>query len=271
MLSPDENIEAIRDALFEPLGVITLPDPGEFLGPAVEQFEELALALACVHLFEKGSRVGYERNLGVCGFARRLALRHFAASAPRDPIYSAASRAQGELACFIAGDDATVAEIIRRSSPVHCPDGEYAEDFHYRKILHHLMVSEALRVDELRERVRMFDAARTRVERERGALCAAFLDDDEDGFFDAFDTLHDELVASSATPPLTDDPWPEIIARLWLEGLVWLDRAAVLRGWRPASHRFTLCPGWAWRTGPRVHPLEDIFASVAVGPAYEGT
>ena len=180
----------------------------EFLGSAIEEFEDLAIALACIHLFERADEEGYARNLQLCGFARQHFLRRTRAEI--DDVYSAASRAQGDLAAFIAGDDALVRDIVALAATEPLA-GEYEDDFRYRKILHDLMVAPA-QIDEgaLALLIDGFESARNGAEATRYALCVAFRDVDEDAFWSAFQDLHNEVKEQRASPPRTDEPWPEI-------------------------------------------------------------
>lgn len=261
MPSPEETIDDIRRAIAEPLSIIADPDAGRFLGSAIEEFEDLAIALACIHLFERADEEGYARNLQLCGFARRHFLRRTRESMEIDDVYSACSRAQGDLAAFIAGDNALVQDIV--SLTVTEPlAGEYEDDFRYRKILHYLMLAWA-EIDEgaLAVLIDGFENARNGAEATRYALCVAFRDADEDAFWSAFQNLHNEVEQQRASPPPTDEPWPELYRRLWLEGLVWLALVGQIRGWSSAEADYSLCPSWGFR---RDSPpaSEDIFSAL---------
>jgi len=263
MPSPEEKIDALRDAIGEPLSIIADPRAGRFLGPAIEEFEDLAIALACIHLFERADEAGYARNLQLCGFARQHFLRRTTASLEIDDVYSAASRSQGDLAAFVAADDALVRDIVSRAATEPL-GGEYEEDFRYRQLLHFLMVSPAP-IDEgaLAILTDRFQTARKGAEANRYALCLAFRDADEDGFWSAFQDLHSEVEERRASPPQTDEPWPELSRRLWLEGLVWLALVELKRGWSSPEADYALCPSWGFR---RQSPPtgENIFATFPI-------
>jgi hypothetical protein len=196
----------------------------------------------------------------LCGFARRHFLRRTEGAAEIDDVYAAASRAQGDLAAFIAGDDALVREIVSLAATEPLA-GEYEDDFRYRKILHHLMVALAP-IDEsaLALLIDDFENARDGAEATRYALCVAFRDVDEQAFWSAFQDLHNQVEERRASPPQTDDPWPELWRRLWLEGLVWLALVSRRRGWASPETDYSLCPSWGLR---RESPPagEDIFSA----------
>jgi len=263
MPPPEETIDNLRQAIAEPLSIIADPTSGQFLGSAIEEFEDLAIALACIHLFERADTEGYARNLQLCGFARQHFLRRTEDTAEIDDVYAAASRGQGDLAAFIAGDDALVLDIVSRTATEHVA-GEYEDDYRYRKTLHHLMVASG-KIDEgeLGLLIDEFENARDGAELSRSALCIAFRDADEGGFWAAFGALHREIEEQRASPPATDDPWPEISGRLWLEGLVWLALAGRIRGWSSPETDYPLCPSWGHR---RDSPPagENIFSSLPV-------
>src|SRR3954462_7368844 len=108
MTPPEETIDNLRQAVAEPLCIIADPAAGRFLGAAIEEFEDLVIALACIHLFERADEEGYARNLQLCGFARQHFVRRMRVAMDVDDVHSGASRAQGDLAAFIAGDDGLV-------------------------------------------------------------------------------------------------------------------------------------------------------------------
>jgi hypothetical protein len=262
MASPEETIDDLREAMADPLGVIADANAGDFLGPATEDFEDLAIALACVHLFERADVDGYARNLRLCGFARRhfLARLQELSEAGRD-TYGGASRAKGDLAAFIAGDDALLQDIISRSALARL-GGEYEDDYRYRKVLHRLMTSTvSVEGTDLQVLIEAFEDARGGAEASRSELCAAFLDGRQEHFWTAFSALHDDIEAQRSVPPRTDEPWPELASRLWLEGLVWLAVAARLRHWRSPEPGYPLCPSWAKRTD-RPPAGEDLFQNL---------
>jgi hypothetical protein len=246
MPSPEETIDNLRQAITEPFCVIADPGAGQFLGGAIEEFEDLAIALACIHLFERADGEGYARNLQLCGFARQHFLLRTRDVEIIDDVYSAASRAQGDLAAFIAGDDALVREILALTAAQPLA-GEYEEDFHYRKLLHHLMIATQIDTVALALLIDAFENARRGAEETRYALCVAFRDADEEGFWSAFTTLHDALLERRAVPPRTDEPWEELYRRLWLEGLVWLALVSRLRRWTSPETDYPLCPSWGHR------------------------
>ena len=263
MHSPEETIENLRLVIAEPLGIIADPKAGRFLGPAIEEFEDLAVAVACIHLFERADVEAYARGLQLCGFARQHFLRRMRASMEVDDVYSAASRAQGDLAAFIAGDDGLVLDIISQTATKRLA-GEYEDDYWYRKILHYLMTASGS-VDEggLSSLIDAFENARQGAESLRSALCLAFRDGDQDGFWSAFKDLHGETEKQRAAPTTTDDPWPEIYRRLWLEGLVWLAVANGVRGWSSPEADYPMCPSWAHRlTSPPAG--ENIFVTFPI-------
>lgn len=262
MLSPEETIDNLRLAIGEPLCIIADPH-AEVLGPAIEEFEDLAIALACIHLFERADTEGYARNLQLCGFARQHFLRRTEDAAEIDDVYAAASRAQGDLAAFIAGDDALMRDIVSHTATGWLA-GEYEEDYWYRKILHYLMRASG-RIDEggLALLIDEFEKARQGAESSRSALCVAFRDADEEGFWSAFKDLHSETEKERAIRPATDDPWPEIRGRLWLEGLVWLALASGTRGWSSPESDYPLCPSWG-RRRTTFPGGENIFAGFPI-------
>src|SRR5687767_13722869 len=92
--------------------------------------------------------------------------------------------------------------------------------------------------------IESFENARNGAEATRSALCVAFRDVDEEAFWSAFQDLHREVEEQRASPPQTDDPWPELYRRLWLEGLVWLALAGRIRGWSSPEPDYPLCPSW---------------------------
>jgi hypothetical protein len=246
MARPEETIENLRRTIAEPLSIIADSEAGQFLGAAIEEFEDLAIALACIHLFERADEEGYARNIQLCGFARHHFLQR-TATMEIDDVHSAASRAQGDLAAFIAGDDALLWEIVSLTeAEPHA--GEYEDDFRYRMILHYLMVAPA-QIDggALAVLIDRFESARNGAETTRSALCGAFQDLDEEGFWSAFQNLHQEVEEQRASPPQTDDPWPELSRRLWLEGLVWLALVRRIRGWSSREGDYSLCPSWGFR------------------------
>jgi len=265
MPSPEETIDKLRLAMAEPISIIADPSAGRFLGPAIEEFEDLAIALACVHLFERGDDEGYARNLQLCGYARQHFLRRTRDAQEVDDVYSAASRAQGDLAAFIAGDDPLVRDIVSLTATQSFA-GEYEEDFHYRKILHYLMLLPA-RIEQgaIELLIDDFDAARREAEATRYALCVALRDSDQDAFWSAFEDLHGQVEAQRATPPQTDDPWPELARRLWLEGLVWLAIAGRMRSWSSPEADYPLCPSWGRRRESN-EVRENLFSALPVQP-----
>src|SRR5262245_29298412 len=246
-LTPEETIDNLRQAIGEPLSIMADPKAGRFLGAAIEEFEDLVIALACIHLFERADIEGYARNLRLCGFARQYFLRRTRDVMEVDDVYSAASRAQGDLAAFIAGDDRLVSDIVSLAATEPL-GGEYQEDFRYRKILHFLMnAPELIDEESLGRLIDGFENARNGAEPTRYALCVAFRDRDEEAFWSAFQDLHSEVEARRATPPRTDEPWPELSNRLWLEGLVWLSLVGRIRGWAAPEAEYQLCPSWGRR------------------------
>jgi hypothetical protein len=263
MSSAEETIDNLRLAIAEPLGVIADPKAGRFLGPAIEEFEDLAIAVACIHLFERADVEAYGRGLQLCGFARQHFLRRTRSPMDVDDVYSAASRAQGDLAAFIAGDDALLMDIVARTATGPL-GGEYEEDFWYRKILHALMsASGQIDNDRLALLIDEFERTRRGKESSRSALCVAFRDDDRDEFWSSFSMLHAEVEEQRASPVGTDDPWPGLYRRLWLEGLVWLAIANGTRGWPSPEADYPLCPSWARRQTSEPAG-ENIFAAFPI-------
>jgi len=262
MPRPEDTIDNLRRAMVEPISIIADPDAGRFLGAAIEEFEDLAIALACIHLFERGDQEGYARNLQLCGLARQHFLRRAGAVRQGDDPYLAASRAQGDLAAFIAGDDSLVRDIVALTvaEPLAW---EYEEDFRYRQILHFLMVV-PLPIDEvaLALLIDAFENARKGAEATRSALCAALRDANEEAFWAAFQELHDEVEARRASPTGTDDPWPELARRLWLEGLVWLALVSRTRRWSAPEPEYPLCPSWGRRRRSVAPAVDHIFTGL---------
>jgi len=262
MPSPEETIDNLRLVITEPLSIIADPKAGRFLGAAIEEFEDLAIAVACIHLFERADIEAYARGLQLCGFARQHFLRRTQATMEVDDLYSAASRAQGDLAAYVAGDDALFTDIVSRSAAEPL-GGEYEDDFRYRKILHALM-SGPIDDQQLALLIDQFERARQGKEASRSALCRAFQEGDQEEFWPAFATLHADVEKQRASPTGTDDPWPEIYRRIWLEGLVWLAVARRLRGWPSPEAEYPLCPSWGRRRQTPPTAGENIFLTLPI-------
>jgi hypothetical protein len=234
------NLDSIQDLLC----IVAFGHPMQAMGEDLQFLSQALQARAIYHLLLDFDTSAFALNLQRSAHARRYFLRKSREQGSNDAIFVALSRTDTVFDCIVGGDWPLAVEIRNLSPREWTPDGEYYEDYCYHALLYAYVAGAAAQADlrvalDWRDRMETavagiprpgFDAARL-------DLCTAFLSDNENSFWPAFERLVEISGEAAAAVPLADPrvfefPWLGAERHISIELLAWISLARS-RGFQP--------------------------------------
>jgi hypothetical protein len=263
----EELISALQDNLSALLRPVRIAQVGVELEEAALWFEALAICNLLIH----ADTDRFYENLVKSGHTRRYFLAKSAQEGNTGDYQLAISRWDSFLDAVVAGHFPLAREIVALSPDDWVRDGEYEDDFCYRRFLHRfIMPPEADREARLQTDLQRWQRWLKGQPSARLDCCAALLARDGAAFQLAFDELiaqRQAEIAKQRKTLLAADLAFGPRSQVFIEGLALLQLAQRLGfALRPD---YPLCPALARLPASRPFP-DDLFPELEAARALEG-